>query len=78
MAQVFSDPQVLARDMVVSVDHPTIGEVRLPGIPWKLAATPGSIRRAPPLFGQHSDQILAELGYSASEIAALREDASVA
>ena len=45
MAQVFDDPQVLARDMVVSVDHPTIGEVKLTGIPWKLV---GDARLDPP------------------------------
>ena len=78
MAQVFSDPHVLARDMVVRVDHPTVGQVRLPGIPWKFEATPGSIRRAPPLLGQHTDEIMTELGYSAAEIVALRESGSAA
>jgi crotonobetainyl-CoA:carnitine CoA-transferase CaiB-like acyl-CoA transferase len=73
LAQAFADPQVLARDMVVSVDHPTAGTIRLPGIPYKLAATPGSIRRPPPLFGEHTNEVLAELGYSASEVAALHD-----
>ncbi|MDQ3492708.1 MAG: CoA transferase, partial [Chloroflexota bacterium] len=53
LAQVFTDPQVLERDMVATVEHPTVGELRLTGIPFKFAATPGSIRRPPPLLGQH-------------------------
>jgi crotonobetainyl-CoA:carnitine CoA-transferase CaiB-like acyl-CoA transferase len=74
---VFADPQVAAREMVVAVDHPTIGELRLPGIPYKLSATPGSIRRPPPLLGEHTDEILAELGFRADDIAKLRGSGAV-
>jgi crotonobetainyl-CoA:carnitine CoA-transferase CaiB-like acyl-CoA transferase len=77
LAQVFADPQVLARAMVETVDHPTIGPLRLTGVPFKLAATPAAVRSAPPLIGQHSDEILAWLGYSEGDVAALRREGVV-
>jgi crotonobetainyl-CoA:carnitine CoA-transferase CaiB-like acyl-CoA transferase len=60
--------------MVVEVDHPQLGRLRQLGIPFKLAATPASIRTAPPLLGEHATEILAELGYDAAEIDRLRSD----
>ena len=77
IAEVLDDPQVIARDMVETVDHPTIGPLRLTGIPFKLSDTPGSIRRPPPLLGEHTDEVLSELGYSGDEIVALRRDGIV-
>jgi len=77
LAEVFSDTQVLAREMVARVEHPSAGELRLTGIPFKLAATPGTIRRPPPLLGQHTDELLTELGYTAPEIERLRATGSV-
>lgn len=74
MAQVFGDPQVLERQMVVEVDHPTIGPIRLPGLPWQLHATPGSVRRPPPTLGQDTDALLQWLGFSTDEITAMRRD----
>jgi crotonobetainyl-CoA:carnitine CoA-transferase CaiB-like acyl-CoA transferase len=59
--QVFAHPQTRARDMVVEVDHPRAGRVRLLGIPFKLSATPGRVRRPAPLLGQHTAEVLAEL-----------------
>ncbi|MDP6705747.1 MAG: CoA transferase [Alphaproteobacteria bacterium] len=59
--EVFQDPHVLAREMVVEVDHPTAGRQRNLGTPIKLSATPGSVRRPAPLLGEHSEEIRAEL-----------------
>ena len=67
LAALFADPQVAARRMVETVPHPTLGELRTTGIPFKLSATPGSVRTAPPLLGQHTDEVLAELGFDPSE-----------
>src|SRR5512141_1397282 len=60
----FEQPQAVARGMRVEVDHPTLGPLPQVGLPYKLSATPASIRTAPPLLGEHSDQILAELGFT--------------
>jgi crotonobetainyl-CoA:carnitine CoA-transferase CaiB-like acyl-CoA transferase len=66
---VVNDPQVLARDMIAAVPHPTVPELRLPNSPLKLTQTPPSIRRAPPFLGQHNQEVLTELGYSPEQIA---------
>jgi len=55
------------------VTHPTAGTVRLPGVPFKLSATPASVRRAPPLLGEHSEEILTWLGYGDAQIERLRQ-----
>ncbi len=70
-AQVFADAQVLARDMVVDVDHPTLGRLKTLGSPIKLSATPADVRRPAPRLGEHVDDVLREAGYSATEIDAL-------
>lgn len=64
-------PQVRHRDMVVEIEHPTAGLLHLLGLPVKLSATPGGVRHAPPVLGQHSTEILSDLGLSADEIEAL-------
>lgn len=72
LAAAFAEPQAVARDMVETVEHPTVGPLRLTGVPFKLSATPASVRTPPPLPGQHADGLLAWLGYDAAEVAALR------
>lgn len=72
LGEVFADPQVRARGMVSTLAHPLAGSVDLVSSPIKLSATPVQPRRAPPLLGQHSDEVLAELGLTGAERDALR------
>lgn len=59
--KVLEDPQVLAREMIVEVDHSKVGKVKMPGIPIKLSETPGAIKTAAPILGQHTEDILKEI-----------------
>ena len=70
---MFDHPQVLAEELVTTLDHPVIGSYRTMTKPIKLSDTPGPAPTASPTFGQHSDEVLAGYGYSAAEIATLRE-----
>ncbi len=71
--QVFKAPQILHREMLVEVDHPTAGSVRMAGIPVKFSTTPASIRLPPPLLGQHSEEVLETwLGMGREEIEDLK------
>ena len=63
-----ADPQVANNDMVVEMRHPDAGTIRTVGIPVKLEGTPGAVRRAPPRLGEHTREVLAELGFTAAEI----------
>jgi len=65
---------VLAREMIVEVDHPTAGKTRIPGIPIKLSRTPGTIRKAAPVLGADTVDLLSQyLGLTPEEIKVLRE-----
>jgi crotonobetainyl-CoA:carnitine CoA-transferase CaiB-like acyl-CoA transferase len=72
VAAAFDAPEAVALGMTASVEHPALGVLRQAGIPLRFSATPGSIRSAPPLLGEHSEAILAELGYDVAAIADLR------
>ncbi len=78
MEHLFNDPQVKHRNMIAEVPHPTIGTLRLGGLPIKYSETPGAIRRHPPLLGEHTDEVLRDvLDRSEGDIAALRETGAI-
>ena len=72
--EVFSNPQVLHREMLVEMDHPTLGKIKQIGIPMKFSDTPGKIRSPPPFLGQHTEEILQSLGYEKEKIMELRKE----
>ena len=73
--KVIEDPQVVAREMIIEIDHPVSGKVKVPGIPVKLSDTPGQIRMTSPLLGQHTDEILRDLlNYDDKKIEDLRRE----
>ncbi|MBT2658447.1 CoA transferase [Bacillus sp. ISL-18] len=77
LTQVLAHPQIQSRGMIQEVEHPTIGMLKMLGIPIKLSDTPGSVRKAPPLLGEDTDEVLSQLGYTSSGIAALREKGAI-
>lgn len=78
VAEALVDPQLAARDMIVVVEHPTAGDLRVLGTPLKLSDTPAVVRTAPPLLGGDTDRVLSgELGFGAEEIAELRAAGAV-
>ena len=72
LADLFADPQVRAREMVVPVTHPLSDALQLVASPLRLSATPVSVRHPPPLLGEHTDEVLAEFGIDAAERERLR------
>ena len=77
MEQVYQDPQVLARDMLVDTEDPELGTIHNIGVPIKLSATPGSIRRRAPALGEHSAEILMEHGFTEAEVDELMEEGTI-
>jgi len=73
LAQVLADPQLAERMMVLPMTHPTAGPIQVLGVPVKLSETAGSVRTPPPVLGQHTHAVLAELGYDAGQIAELEQ-----
>ena len=78
IAEVLSDPQIVERAMVVALNHPLAGAIRVLGVPVKLDDTPGTVRTPPPTLGQHTEEILRQdVGLEASAIARLREAGAI-
>jgi crotonobetainyl-CoA:carnitine CoA-transferase CaiB-like acyl-CoA transferase len=75
--QALEEPQIVSNGLVAHLPHPTVGRTRVFNVPARLWDTPGAIRRPAPTFGQHTDSILQEYGYSADDIRALRERGAV-
>ena len=78
MQHLFTDPQIKYRDMIVEVPHPTIDALRLTGMPIKYSETPSTIRRHPPLLGEHTDEVLTEvMGFSTKQINDLKTQGTI-
>ncbi len=77
VSEVVVDPQVLAREMMVDLPHPRVPDLKVPGSPLKLSDTPPSYRRSPPEHGEHSEEILTDLGYGMEDIAKLKEEGAI-
>jgi formyl-CoA transferase len=73
IADIFEDPHYAAREMLVEVDHPKLGRMRVPGVIPKFSDTPGAVRRAGPTLGEHNSDVYAEIGLTAEDLAALEE-----
>jgi crotonobetainyl-CoA:carnitine CoA-transferase CaiB-like acyl-CoA transferase len=76
--QMHRDPQTLAREMVVEVEHVRLGPVRTIGLPVKFSDTPGAVARGAPVYGQHTREVLREHGFADAEIDALLAEGAIA
>jgi crotonobetainyl-CoA:carnitine CoA-transferase CaiB-like acyl-CoA transferase len=73
-SEALSDPQLLSRDMIVETDHPAAGRLKQIGIPVKFSGTPGAIRSSAPAHGEHTKEVLKDLGYDDKDVQALMEE----
>jgi crotonobetainyl-CoA:carnitine CoA-transferase CaiB-like acyl-CoA transferase len=78
MLQALSDPQTIAREMVVEVDHSSLGRVKTIGLPIKFSETPGKVRSGAPRYGEHTAAVLRAHGFEDDEIAALEREGAIA
>ncbi|MEX2460991.1 MAG: CaiB/BaiF CoA-transferase family protein [Paenibacillaceae bacterium] len=76
--QVLNHPHVLAREMILEIEHPIVKNLKMAGFPVKMSETPASVRRHPPLLGEHTEEILSELGLSHDQIEELLKKKAVA
>src|SRR5690606_26388752 len=76
--QAMEDPHYRERGMVASIDHPVIGKMDVIGIPTKFSRTPGALRKAAPLFGEDTDEVLRSVGFTDSRIEALKAKGAAA
>ena len=78
IADVVASPQIAAREMLIEIEHPVLGPLVVSGLPVKLSATPGSVRKAPPMVGEDNDRIYGELlGFTPTEIAEMRASGAI-
>ncbi|MFI5338594.1 MAG: CaiB/BaiF CoA transferase family protein [Candidatus Methylomirabilales bacterium] len=77
LAEVFADPQVAHLGLEQVMQHPTVGELRQTGLPYRFSESRGALRLPPPLLGQHTDEVLQGLGYAKEEIGRLRQEGVV-
>jgi crotonobetainyl-CoA:carnitine CoA-transferase CaiB-like acyl-CoA transferase len=74
LLEVTKDPQALANNYFIDIPHPAWGETRMTGFPWDFSETPAAWRREAPAFGQHTEEVLKEVGYAPNEISEFREE----
>jgi crotonobetainyl-CoA:carnitine CoA-transferase CaiB-like acyl-CoA transferase len=74
---LMTDEQALANEYLLNVEHPNIGTTQVVGFPWKFSDTPASVAAAAPELGQHTEEILLDLGYTWDDITALREKKAI-
>jgi crotonobetainyl-CoA:carnitine CoA-transferase CaiB-like acyl-CoA transferase len=77
MLEALDDPQTLARDMVVEVEHTTLGPVKTIGLPVKFSETPGKVRHGAPVYGEHTSDVLRQHGFDDAEITAFEKEGAV-
>ncbi len=77
IGEVVEDPQVVANNYLIEIEHPTYGHLKTMGFPWDFSETPASWRRKAPALGEHTEEVLLEIGYNKEDIERLREDGAI-